>query len=226
VLVREDCLWGLPFALVPLWALRSGLDVQGSTYARYYETIKALTLMLQRAHPYTHGHLERVAEYAEQVALRLGCAPSHARLIREASVMHDLGKIAVDEAVLDKPGRLSEEEMRHVRLHAEFGAAILEPVRSFQALVPWVRHHHERPDGRGYPDHMLDVEIPLESKIIAVADAFDAMTLNERNGERRLYREPMTVHEALNELDRCSGTQFDPTVVAVFRGVVLGESSR
>lgn len=223
VLVRENCLWALPIALVPMWTLRSGLAFEASTYARYYETIKALTLMLQRAHPYTHGHLERVADYAEQTALKLGFAAGHARLIREASVLHDLGKIAVDEAVLDKPGRLSDDEMRHVRLHAELGATILAPVRPFQALVPWVRHHHERPDGRGYPDRMLDVEIPLESKIIAVADAFDAMTLNESNGERRPYREPMTVDEALDELERCCGTQFDPTVVAVFREVVLGE---
>lgn len=223
VLARERCLWGPPMALIPVWVFRSGLADKSSGYERYYETIKTLTLMLQRAHPYTHGHLERVAEYAEQVALRLGFASGHARLIREASVLHDLGKIEIDEAVLDKPGKLTEDEMMHVRLHAEFGAAILAPVGPFEALVPWVRHHHERPDGRGYPDRMLDVEIPLESKIIAVADAFDAMTVNELNGDRRSYRDPMSVEDALLELERCSGTQFDARVVAVFRDVVLSE---
>ena len=89
--------------------------------------------------------------------------------------------------------------------------------------MPWVRHHHERPDGRGYPDRMLDVEIPLESKIIAVADAFDAMTVNDETGDRRSYRDPLSVKEALLELERCSGTQFDPRVVAVFREVVASE---
>jgi HD-GYP domain-containing protein (c-di-GMP phosphodiesterase class II) len=223
VLLREKCPWCVPIALLPLWSLRLAVDTKHRGYERYYETIRTLTLMLQRAHPYTHGHLERVAAYAEQVALRLGFTAGHARSIREASVLHDLGKIAVDEAVLDKPGKLTEEEMAHVRLHAELGAEILAPVRPFEALVPWVRHHHERPDGRGYPDRMLDVEIPLESKIIAVADAFDAMTVNDETGDRRSYRDPLSVKEALLELERCSGTQFDPRVVAVFREVVASE---
>jgi HD-GYP domain-containing protein (c-di-GMP phosphodiesterase class II) len=223
ILVFERAFWLVPGTAIPLLGLRAALVFKAGAYAHYYETITALTLMMQRAHPYTHGHLQRVANYAEQVAMRLGFGPGHSRLIREASVLHDLGKIAVDERVLDKPGKLTEEEMCHVRLHAELGAAILAPVKPFEAIVPWVRHHHERPDGRGYPDRMLDVEIPMESKIIAVADAFDAMTMDEHNGERRSYRDPMTVEEALEELQRCSGTQFDPRVVAVFKEVVVAE---
>lgn len=215
---------GIPilFSLIPIFALRVGLAVRAESDRLYYETITTLTLMLQRVHPYTHGHLIRVAAFAEEVALRLGFSYHHAHLVREASVMHDLGKIAVDETILDKPGRLTEDEMTHVKQHAEFGAAILSKVALFQPLVNWVKMHHERPDGTGYPNRLADVEIPLEAKIIAVADAFDAMTAWEPNSERRTYREPRTISEAIVELDRCSGTQFDPTVVQVFKEVLQG----
>jgi putative nucleotidyltransferase with HDIG domain len=222
VSVQENAIAPIILSLIPLLALRMGLTIKASSYQHYYETITTLTLMLQRAHPYTHGHLLRVAAYAEEVALRLGFNHRHAHLVREASVMHDLGKIAVDEAILDKPGRLDEQETQHVRTHAELGAEILSQVAQFQDLVPWVRSHHERPDGKGYPARMVDVEIPVESKIIAVADAFDAMTTWEPSGESRSYREPMSVDEALLELERCSGTQFDHAVVQVFREVVQG----
>jgi putative nucleotidyltransferase with HDIG domain len=190
-------------------------------YEHYYETITALTLMLQRAHPYTHGHLERVAKTAEEVARRLGLSSSRARMVREAAVLHDIGKIAVDEALLDKPGPLSESEMDHVRQHATWGAQILGPVRGFRDMLPWILHHHERPDGLGYPSGLADADIPLESKIIAVVDAYDAMTGSELPGTKRSYRDSMTVEEALQELNRCAGTQFDRRVVGAFRTVIL-----
>jgi len=220
--VHERAAIPILFSLIPIFALRVGLAVRAESDRLYYETITTLTLMLQRVHPYTHGHLIRVAAFAEEVALRLGFSYHHAHLVREASVMHDLGKIAVDETILDKPGRLTEDEMTHVKQHAEFGAAILSKVALFQPLVNWVGSHHERPDGKGYPHRLVDVEIPLEAKIIAVADAFDAMTAWEPNSERRTYREPKTISEAIVELDRCAGTQFDPTVVKVFKEVLQG----
>ena len=213
----------VPLSLIPVWALRTSLIYQSKLYENYYGTITALNLMLQRAHPYTHAHLERVAETAEEVAMRLGLNPSRARLVREAAILHDIGKIAVDEEILDKPARLTADEMDHVRLHAEWGAEILTPVREFSAIVPWIRHHHERPDGSGYPDRLSNREIPLESKIIAVVDAFDAMIGSEEPNGRRSYRQPMSVPDALQELDRCSGTQFDPEVVRAFRSVVEAE---
>jgi putative nucleotidyltransferase with HDIG domain len=197
------------------------LQYQSTMYEHYYETITALTLMLQRAHPYTHGHLERVARAAEEVAKRLGLSSQRARMVREAAVLHDIGKIAVDEALLDKPGKLTEGEMDHVRKHAEWGAEILHPVEGFREMLPWILHHHERPDGKGYPSQLPDAEIPIESKIIAVVDAFDAMTGGDIPGTRRTYREPMDIHEAFDELFRCSGTQFDPSVVTAFRAIVM-----
>ncbi|MFI5384843.1 MAG: HD-GYP domain-containing protein [Fimbriimonadales bacterium] len=222
VLVRQEISWCIPLTLVPVWAIRTGLKQKADLYEHYYETITALTLMLQRAHPYTQGHLERVAHTAEEVALKLGLSSARARLVREAAVLHDVGKIAVDEKVLDKPTKLTSDELNHVRRHAEWGAEILAPVPQFSALVPWILHHHERPDGQGYPDGLQVDQIPIESRIIAVVDAFDAMTDQQDGKPGRSYRDPMTVSEALAELERHAGTQFDESVVKAFREVVMG----
>ena len=110
--------------------------------------------------------------------------------------------------------------MDHVRRHSECGAEIVSPVRQLHPIVPWIRHHHERPDGTGYPDGLSDPEIPTESKIIAVVDAFDAMTDSDAMGGGRSYRKPISNQEALKELRRCSGTQFDRAVVEAFCAVV------
>lgn len=208
--------------LVPVWALRTAFAMRSRLYSHYYETITALTLMLQRAHPYTHGHLERVAEMAEDVALRLGLSTTRARMVREAAVLHDIGKIAVNEQILDLPRRLTDTEFDHVKRHSEFGAEILAQVPQFQPMVPWIRHHHERLDGRGYPARLTEEEIPIESKIICVVDAFDAMVGTEGAAGQRSYREPMTQAEALAELKRCAGSQFDPQVVRAFEQVAGG----
>lgn len=217
----EESNYGLvPLVLLPVTVLRALAAHRAKAFEQYCETISALTMMLQRAHPYTHGHIERVARISEDVALRLGLSPERARLVREASVLHDIGKIAIDEEILDKPAKLTETEMNHVRRHAAFGATILTPIEPFRQIVPWIRHHHERPDGRGYPAGLTDAEIPLESKIIAVVDAFDAMAGGDLPSERRPYRKPMTPIQALAELQRCAGTQFDPTVVRAFREAV------
>lgn len=212
-------LWaGIMF--IPLAALRSALEAEHRITESYYDTITALSLMLQRAHPYTLGHVRRVSSIAEEVARRLGLGARRAMLVREAAVLHDIGKIAVDEDILDKPSRLTDEEFQHVKLHAEFGARILSPIDTLRPMVTWIRHHHERPDGTGYPDQLSDAEIPVESKIIAVVDAYDAMTGGEGN-EKRSYQEPKTSAEALAELERCSG-QFDAKVVKAFKHVILG----
>lgn len=222
VLVRQGMAWCIPLTLVPVWAIRTGLKQKADLYEHYYETITALTLMLQRAHPYTHAHLERVAHTAEEVARKLGLSSARARLVREAAVLHDVGKIAVDETVLDKPSSLNHEEIDHVRKHAEWGAEILSPVRQFAPLVPWILHHHERPDGQGYPNGLNIDKIPIESRIIAVVDAFDAMTDSQDGKPGRSYRDPMTVDAAIAELERNAGTQFDASVVRAFREVVEG----
>lgn len=210
-----------PFMLVPVLMVRHALRLKAEMFEHYYESVVGLMLMLQRVHPYTKGHMERVAQLSEQVGLKLGLSPARAGLLREAAVLHDIGKIAIDERILDKPARLTADEMKHVQLHPGYGAEILSHCAHFAAIVPWVRHHHERPDGTGYPSGLQDADIPVESKIIAVVDAYDAMVGGSLFGERRSYRKPMTRESALQELDRCSGTQFDARVVGAFREVLF-----
>lgn len=210
----------MPITFIPVLALRAALRQRARMFDHYYESINALVLMLQRTHEYSHGHILRVADLAEEVAILLGMNWRHARKVKEAAMLHDIGKIAIDEQVLDKPARLDDDEMRHVRLHASFGASILESASVLRGMAPWIRHHHERPDGNGYPDGLSGEQIPIESRIIAVTDAFDAMVGGSSAKDQRSYREPMTVREALAELDRCSGTQFDHRVVEAFQAVL------
>jgi putative nucleotidyltransferase with HDIG domain len=225
VLIHDRLVAWTAFTIVPIFTLRAMLLMQTRMYEQYYETITALTLMLQRAHPYTHGHLERVSKVSEEVALKLGLSPSRARLVREAAVLHDIGKIAVDEEILDQPRKLTPEEMDHVRRHSALGAEILGQVPQFKEVSYWILHHHERPDGNGYPLGLADDDIPIESKIIAAADAFDAMTGGDAPKDHRSYKQPMSRGEALAELDACAGSQFDPAVVRAFREVLTGGSS-
>jgi putative nucleotidyltransferase with HDIG domain len=212
--------------LAPIFLLRGILHAQKVLDDQAYETIVALTIMLQRAHPYTHGHLERVGRIAEDVGHRLNLPPARARLLREAAVLHDIGKIAIDEMVLDKPAKLTNEEYEHVKQHSDFGAKMLERSARFAEIVPWIRHHHERPDGRGYPHQMADPMIPIESKVIAVADAYDAMVGGVTDSEKRSYRKPISPKEAVAELRRCSGSQFDAVVVDAFVDALGQEATR
>lgn len=219
-LVRLDAPWALPLALGPIIGIRALVAAQVKASDEYHENITTLAMMLQHAHPYTHRHLARVALASEDVALRLGLGRRRARLVREAAILHDLGKIAIDEDILDKPAKLTDEEFAHVKLHSEYGEAILAPVTVFGQMRKWIRHHHERPDGKGYPDGLRDADIPIESKIISVVDAFDAMTGGADGRDKRSYRDPMTHEQAFAELERCVGTQFDRAVVTTFREVV------
>lgn len=226
LLSHENSLILLVLTFVPLWALRTGLSYQAKMYDHYYETISSLNTMLQRAHPYTHGHLERVAQTAEMVARRLGMSHARARLVREAALLHDIGKIAVSEEILDKPAKLTEEEFAHVKNHSEWGAQILEPCAQLGDMVKWIRHHHERPDGKGYPHGLSGDEIPIESRIIAIVDAYDAMVDSPGANQTRTYRKPKTSQEAIIELENCSGTQFDGAIVAIFKEVIEGETAK
>jgi len=208
---------------VPFVELRRAIMLVVQQREQASETVAALMLMLRRAHPYSHGHLERVATMAERAALRLGMPGKQAHLVRVAALLHDIGKIAVDERILDKQSSLTPSEYDHVKLHASHGAAILGDCHRYADIVPWIKWHHERPDGRGYPDGLSGEEIPLPSRVIAVVDAFDAMVGGDDGAEQRPYRPPKTVTEALVELRQCAGTQFDPRVVAAFQTVLEEE---
>ncbi|MGH2895896.1 MAG: HD domain-containing phosphohydrolase, partial [Solirubrobacteraceae bacterium] len=159
--------------------------------------------------PSTGRHSRTVGEYARQIAVRLELAPERVERIRAAGVLHDLGKLGIADAILYKPAALTDSEWEEMMRHPEIGARILLHA-GLTDIAQWVRAHHERVDGRGYPDRLSAEEIPLEARILAVADAYEAMIAD------RPYRAGMAPEAALDELERCSAGQFDPAVVRAF----------
>lgn len=176
----------------------------------YVRSIDAMVKALEAKDFYTRGHAQRVTIYSVATAKEMGILEQEVEDLRRASVLHDLGKIGVRETVLNKPGKLSPEEFREVVRHPELSVSILEPIPFFRPLLPTVLHHHERYNGRGYPAGLAGDEIPLASRILAVADTFDAMT------STRAYRKALPMEDAVEELRRCAGTQFDPDIVPIF----------
>lgn len=157
--------------------------------------------------PYTGGHGRRVAAYAAAIARGIGLAEEGIERIYQAGLLHDIGKLGVADNVLNKPGMLDVEEYQQIRLHPQMGAEIVAQLPSLQALVPAIRHHHERFNGSGYPGRLSGDAIPQEARIIAVADALDAMS------SERSYRPAMPWEMAMAELRRSAGACFDPQVV-------------
>ena len=170
----------------------------------------SLTSAIDAKDPYTSGHSERVAELARMLARRAGLDDPAAERIYMAGLLHDVGKIGVPEAVLQKPGRLTADEFEQMKRHPAIGARILQDVRQVSDLIPGVLHHHERYDGRGYPDGLAGRDIPLMGRILCLADCFDAMT------STRTYRKALPLEVTLADLRRCSGTQFDPALTEAF----------
>jgi HD-GYP domain-containing protein (c-di-GMP phosphodiesterase class II) len=184
----------------------------------YFQTVRSLAQALDAKDPYTKGHSDRVAEYtvmiAAEMAQKAGIPPEELELLRVAGILHDVGKIGVPESVLLKPGRLTEEEFKQIQKHAEQGDTIVQPIRFLDPVRGAVRSHHERFSGGGYPDNLVGNEIPLYARIMAVADAFDAMTTS------RSYRRGLPVDEAVKRLEEGIGSQFDPAVVDAFKSLV------
>ncbi len=175
----------------------------------FFQAITALAHALEAKDRYTSGHSQRVAELSVAISNKMGLSQESTEKIRMAGLVHDIGKIGVNDSVLNKPTRLTHEELRQVRRHPEIGEHILAPIVNDSETLKLVRNHHENCDGTGYPDRLTDSQIPLGTKILAVADAYDAMT------SERPYRKAMSNKVAFAELERKKGTQFDPEVVAV-----------
>src|SRR5918996_5240881 len=178
-------------------------------------TVLSLAEALDLRDTGTAAHSRTVGRYCGLIAKELELSPERAKRIEVAGVLHDIGKIGLPDAILQKPGRLGRTELAEIRTHPEIGAQVLSG-RGLEDLRAWVLAHHERPDGKGYPTGLSDRDIPLEAKILAVADAFEAMTAD------RVYREGMGAKAARSELLRCAGTQFDSRVVAAFMVVLDG----
>jgi HD-GYP domain-containing protein (c-di-GMP phosphodiesterase class II) len=164
--------------------------------------------------PTLGGHADRVTRHAEAIVRRLGWEEPRLAELRLGAALHDVAKINVRPGLLDKPGRPEPGELEAIRAHPVEGAWLISGVHSLEAALPYVLFHHERWDGHGYPTRRSGGNIPLEGRVLAVADAFDAMT------SERPYRPALTLEEALSEVQRCSGAQFDPEVVDAFLDAV------
>jgi putative nucleotidyltransferase with HDIG domain len=183
----------------------------------FISTVSSLANAIDAKSPWTKGHSERVMNIAARIAEEMGLSELFVEQIRIGGLLHDIGKIGILEALLEKPDKISDDEFPPMLLHPEIGVAILSPIEQLQDVLPTIRHHHERYDGTGYPDGLKGEEIPLQARIVAVADAFDAMVSD------RPYKKGFSVKSALKVLEKGAGSQFDPVVVECFRNKVAGK---
>lgn len=172
--------------------------------------ILALATAIEAKDPYTEGHVDRVASYALSLGREAGLAPWELQLLRKAAILHDVGKIGVEESILLKPGPLSEQEFNQVKRHTIIGEKICRPLGQDRLILEVIRHHHERYDGKGYPDQLTGENIPIAARIMAVVDAYDALTSD------RPYRSRLSQEQALQILKQEAGKQFDPEIAMAF----------
>jgi putative two-component system response regulator len=177
---------------------------------QFINTIRALEKALQAKNVYTEGHSRRVAEKSVEIAKAMKVPRDLIRHIELGALFHDIGKIGIRDDVLNKPGRLTESEYEHMKLHPIVAEQILSPIEELRPIVEIVKHEHERWDGTGYPGGLKGTEIPLGSRLIAITDAWDSMVFD------RIYRKALPYEAALAEIERNSGTQFDPDCVRIF----------
>ncbi|MCC7391683.1 HD domain-containing protein [Candidatus Sumerlaeota bacterium] len=181
-----------------------------SLQQHYHQTLQTLVNAIEAKDAYTLGHSMRVGKYATGIARMMGLSDSRVERIKAAADIHDIGKIGLKEGLINKPGRLTDTEYNSVKEHVDLGEKILRPSVYLRDVLPFIRGHHERWDGTGYPDRLRGEECPLEGRILAMADSFDAMT------SQRSYNKPISFDEAFNRIKSGAGTQFDPQLVEVF----------
>jgi putative nucleotidyltransferase with HDIG domain len=181
------------------------------------EGVAALLTALSLKSPLTSGHCERVSRYAAMLALCLGGTESQVRFAERAGRLHDIGKLVINEGVLEKPGALTPDEWVQMKAHPELGAQILRSIPALASLLPAVSFHHERYDGKGYPYGIPGPDLPVESRIIGICDAYDTMTSD------RPYRGALPAEEAMRRIREGAGTQFDPLLVDLFLRYVVKE---
>lgn len=184
----------------------------------YLSAVKTLANSIDAKDAYTSGHSERVARYAVETGRLMGLDSDELKNLHIGALLHDIGKIGISESIITKSDRLTAEEYETIKTHPARGATILEPAVFLAEKVPLIRYHHERYDGKGYPEGLKGEKIPLLARIVCVADSFDAMT------SKRAYRDVMPIKEAREEILRCSGSQFDPDVVAAFMKLLADDN--
>jgi len=185
----------------------------------YFSMVQSLIVAVESKDVYTRGHSERVTQYSLLIGEQMGLDMDQLKILQQAAVLHDIGKITIELSILNKPTALDRDEYDKIKSHPLTGFRILEPIDFDEKIKMCVLQHHERIDGRGYPNGFRDQDILFEARVLAAADAFDAMTT------KRPYRNPMGIQEALLEMKRCSGTQFDSQVVQVLTMVINAMTS-
>jgi len=201
---------GVLLLVLPFMATRRVFRVYVELTTAYSETVRSLMAAIEAKDPYTRGHSERVATYARQLGEAIGVSRTEADLLERAGLLHDVGKIGISLGTLTSPSRLTPDEVRAIKLHPILGAEVVGEIEFLCDAVPIIRHHHERVDGAGYPDGMYGDNIPLFSRVLSVADSYDAMTSD------RAYRPGMAQEDAVAELVRVAGTQLDGRLVDSF----------
>ncbi len=176
----------------------------------YLESIEVLRKTVEVKDVYTRGHSDRVSEYSLLIGKKLNLPPEQMKTLKIGALFHDIGKIGIPDAILLKTDKLTDDEYSEIKNHPAIGAHILSNASIFADILPIVKHHHERYDGKGYPARLAGEDIPYLARIVAVADTFDAMT------SRRSYRQALDFDYTMNEIERCKGTQFDPAIADVF----------
>lgn len=184
---------------------------RGGLQHAYEQTIDALISAAAERDKTAEGHSQRVTRYCLAIGRSLGIPPEDMTNLRYAASLHDIGKVAISRKILNKLGKLTHEEFAVMKQHSTIAIRILQKVDGLADAVPLIKHHHERYDGRGYPDRLAGETIPLGSRIIAVAEAFDILTSDVP------WRDAMDQESALTEIEACAGTQFDPNVACAFR---------
>jgi HD-GYP domain-containing protein (c-di-GMP phosphodiesterase class II) len=207
-------LWAAAMFLVPLYLARFAFSKYAETRELFFGTVQALSQAIDAKDGFTRGHADRVSRIAGAISREVGLPERQIEQIELAGLLHDIGKIGVEDRILMKPQRLEQDEQELMRRHPIYGASILEPSAALRPLVPIVLHHHENFDGTGYPEGLKGEDIPLGSRIIIVADAYEAMTSD------RIYRKSIGHDRAMEQLNKYKGIQFDPKVVRALEQVV------
>lgn len=200
---------GIVLFFIPLMFARYTFKLYIDMRKNYFETINVLINAIEASDPYTCGHSKRVSEYSENIARMLCLPQGKIDIIKSAALLHDIGKIGIDKTILHKSGSLNNDEFATIKCHPSLGATIISDLSYLTNISDIIKHHHERNDGRGYPDGLSHDEIPIETSILTIADSFDAMTTN------RPYRLSMSLDDALNQIKINSGTQFNPDIVDI-----------
>ena len=208
--IRSVGIPGVGLFLIPLMLARYSFQLYTDMRKVHFDTVRALTSAIDASDPHTRGHSERVTYYSIAMARTMRLSERRIQALEYAGFLHDMGKIGINHDILAKPGSLNEDEWQAMREHPAIGARIVSDLDFLKGAREVVLYHHERYDGKGYPEGLAGERIPLEARITKVADAFDAMMSD------RPYRASLGLDKAIDELERGKGTEFDPAVVEAF----------